>query len=58
MEREVQKFYGTIVRGIPKEKEGLIDPPLESKRSNRLQESQTKYKVLAEADIPFNSTGR
>lgn len=58
MEREVQKFYWTIVRGIPKEKEGLIDHPLESERSKRLQEAQTKYRVLAEVEIPFNSTGR
>lgn len=58
MEREVQKFYWTIVRGIPKEKEGLIDHPLENERSKKLQEALTKYKVLAEAEIPFNSTGR
>ncbi|GMQ27407.1 pseudouridine synthase [Algoriphagus confluentis] len=58
MEREVQKTYLTIVRGIPKENEGLIDHPLESERSKKLQEAQTKYKIIAEAEIPFNSTGR
>ncbi|GMQ23742.1 tRNA pseudouridine(65) synthase TruC [Algoriphagus sp. oki45] len=58
MEREVQKTYLTIVRGIPKEKEGLIDHPLESERSKKLQEAQSKYKVKAKAEIPFNSTGR
>lgn len=58
MEREVQKNYLTIARGIPKEKEGLIDHPLQSERSKKLQEAQTKYRVLAESEIPFNSTGR
>lgn len=58
MEREIKKNYLTIVRGIPSEKEGLIDHPLHSERSNRLQEAQTKYRVLAESEIPYNSTGR
>ncbi|TDQ18944.1 tRNA pseudouridine synthase C [Algoriphagus boseongensis] len=58
MEREVQKNYLTIARGIPKEKEGLIDHPLQSERSKKLQEAQTKYRVLAESEISFNSTGR
>lgn len=58
MDREVRKFYLTIARGIPGEKAGLIDQPLESERSKRLQEAQTKYRVLAESEIPFNSTGR
>ncbi|WP_035468244.1 pseudouridine synthase [Algoriphagus mannitolivorans] len=58
MDREVRKYYLTIVRGIPKEKEALIDHPLESERSKKLQEAQTKYRVLAESEIPFNSTGR
>lgn len=58
MEREIQKHYLTIVRGIPSEKGGLIDHPLHSERSNKLQEAQTRYRVLAESEIPFNSTGR
>ncbi|MBS4069685.1 MAG: pseudouridylate synthase [Algoriphagus sp.] len=58
MEREIKKNYLTIVRGIPSEKKGLIDHPLHSERSNRLQEAQTKYRVLAESEIPYNSTGR
>lgn len=58
MERQIQKQYLTIVRGIPGEKSGLIDHPLHSERSNRLQEAQTRYRVLAESEIPYNSTGR
>lgn len=58
MDREVRKFYLTIVRGIPQEKNALIDQALESERSKKLQEAQTKYRVLAESEIPFNSTGR
>ena len=58
MDREVRKFYLTVARGIPTEKEGLIDQALESERSKKLQEAQTKYRVLAESEIPFNSTGR
>ncbi|OOG72192.1 pseudouridine synthase [Algoriphagus sp. A40] len=58
MERSVEKSYLTIVRGIPAEKENLIDHPLTSERSNKLQEAQTRYRVLAESEIPFNSTGR
>jgi tRNA pseudouridine65 synthase len=58
MEREIEKHYVTIVRGIPAEKEGLIDHPLHSERSNKLQEAQTRYRVLAESEIPYNSTGR
>lgn len=58
MDRRVEKSYLTIVRGIPAEKESLIDHPLTSERSNKLQEAQTRYKVIAESEIPFNSTGR
>jgi tRNA pseudouridine65 synthase len=58
MERTIQKKYLTIVRGIPSEKECLIDHPLRSERSNKLQEAQTHYRVLGETEIPFNSTGR
>ena len=58
MERKIQKTYCCIVRGIPMEKEGLIDHPLTSERSGKLQEAQSKYKVLAETEQPFNSTGR
>jgi len=58
MDREVHKFYLTIARGILQEKTGLINHPLQSERSKKLQEAQTKFKVLAETEIPFNSTGR
>lgn len=58
MERSVQKSYLTIARGIPKEKSGMIDHPLHSERSGKLQEAQTSYTVLAETEIPYNSTGR
>ena len=58
MERQIQKTYRCIVRGIPSEKEGLIDHPLRSERSGKLQEAQSKYKVLAETEQPFKSTGR
>jgi tRNA pseudouridine65 synthase len=58
MERVVEKSYLTIVRGIPADKENLIDHPLASERSGKLQEAQTKYKVIAKSEIPFNSTGR
>ncbi|MDX5340299.1 MAG: pseudouridine synthase [Cyclobacteriaceae bacterium] len=58
MDRKVRKIYLSIARGIPKEKEGLIDHPLLSERSKKLQEAQTRYSVLAESEIPFNSTGR
>jgi 23S rRNA-/tRNA-specific pseudouridylate synthase len=33
MERHIQKTYRCLVRGIPSEKEGLIDHPLRSERS-------------------------
>lgn len=58
MDRSVEKTYLTIVRGIPAEKENLIDHPLTSERSGKLQEAQTRYKVIGESEIPFNSTGR
>jgi tRNA pseudouridine65 synthase len=58
MEREVEKKYLTVVRGIPREKQGLIDHPLQSERSKKLQDAQTRFQVIAESEIPFNSTGR
>lgn len=58
MDRTVEKTYLCIVRGIPEIKEALINHPLTSERSSKLQEAQTSYKVLAESEIPFNSTGR
>jgi tRNA pseudouridine65 synthase len=57
-DRSVQKTYLAIVRGIPAIKSDLIDHPLTSERSNKLQEAQTHYKVLGEAEIPFDTTGR
>jgi tRNA pseudouridine65 synthase len=58
MERSVEKRYLTLVRGIPKDKEALIDHPLTSERSGKLQDAQTRYRVIAETEIPYNSTGR
>jgi|SRR5690606_7686619 len=58
MDRTVEKTYLAIVRGIPAVKEALIDHPLTSERSSKLQEAQTRYKVIAESEIPFDSTGR
>lgn len=58
MDRTVEKSYLTIVRGIPAIRENLIDHPLTSERSNKLQEAQTRYRLLSESEIPFNSTGR
>lgn len=57
-DRSVQKTYLAIVRGIPEVKSAMIDHPLKSERSGRMQESQTSYQVLAEAEIPFDTTGR
>lgn len=57
-DRSVQKTYLAIVRGIPAVKSDLIDYPLKSERSGRMQEAQTSYKVMAESEIPFDTTGR
>ena len=57
-DRSIQKTYLAIVRGIPEVKSAMIDHPLKSERSGRMQESQTHYQVLAEAEIPFDTTGR
>ena len=57
-DRSIQKTYLAIVRGIPAIKSELIDHPLTSERSNKLQEAQTHYNLLAEAEIPFDTTGR
>jgi tRNA pseudouridine65 synthase len=58
MDREVKKVYLCIARGIPLEKSGMIDHPLKSERSGKLQEAQSKFQVIREAEMPFNSTGR
>ena len=57
-DRSVQKTYLAVVRGIPEIKSELIDRPLKSERSGRMQEATTAYQVLAEAEIPFDTTGR
>ncbi|MBB6328137.1 tRNA pseudouridine65 synthase [Algoriphagus iocasae] len=57
-DREMEKIYLTIVRGIPAILQGTIDHPLKSERSGRLQEAKTNYQVLSESEMPFNSTGR
>lgn len=58
MDRAIEKRYLCIVRGIPAQKEDLIDHPLTSERSGKLQEAQSRYKVLAETEQPFDTTGR
>jgi tRNA pseudouridine65 synthase len=58
MERDIHKTYLCVVRGIPAEKEALIDHPLTSERSGKLQEAQSRYTVLAETEQPFDTTGR
>ncbi len=57
-DRSIQKTYLAIVRGIPVIKSALIDHPLKSERSGKLQEAKTSYQVLSEAEIPFDTTGR
>lgn len=58
MDRAIEKRYLCIVRGIPALSERLIDHPLTSERSGKLQEAQSKYRVLMESEQPFDSTGR
>jgi tRNA pseudouridine65 synthase len=58
MDRTVEKTYLAIVRGIPEVKVAMIDYPLTTERSNKKQEARTSYKVIAETEIPFNTTGR
>ena len=58
MDRAIEKRYLCIVRGIPAQHEGLIDHPLTSERSGKLQEAQSKYRVLMETEQAFDSTGR
>ena len=58
MDRTIEKTYLAIVRGIPEIKKALIDYPLTTERSNKKQEARTFYKVIAETEIPFNTTGR
>lgn len=58
MDRAIEKRYLCIVRGIPAQHEGLIDHPLTSERSGKLQEAQSKYRVLMESEQAFDSTGR
>ena len=58
MDRAIEKRYLCIVRGIPAQKEGLIDHPLTSERSGKLQEAQSRYRVLRESEQAFDSTGR
>ena len=52
MNKEVSKTYLAIIRGWPKENEGLIDTPIKNDRGQVL-EALTKYKVLAKIDCPF-----
>lgn len=57
-DRSIQKHYWAIVRGIPQEKKAIIDHELPNIKSGKLQEATTNYQVVAESEIPFNSTGR
>ena len=58
MDRSIEKQYLCIVRGIPVQPEGLIDHPLKSERSGKLQDAQSYYRVVKESEQPFDSTGR
>ncbi len=57
-ERQVRKHYLALVRGIPAQRTALIDHPLKSERSGKLQEAKTEYRVLETTEIPFDTTGR
>jgi len=58
MDRSVEKTYLAIVRGILAVQSDLIDYPLTTERSNKKQEARTAYTVIAECEIPFDTTGR
>lgn len=55
-DREIEKHYRALVEGIPKEKEGRIDKPIDRSRKDRKKmsvdpegrEAVTEWKVLAE----------
>ncbi|MEN2283021.1 pseudouridine synthase [Algoriphagus sp. SE2] len=57
-DRSIEKTYLAIVRGIPSIKSDIIDYPLKSERSGKMQEAQTSYQVLLEAELPYDTTGR
>ncbi|MHA7128583.1 pseudouridine synthase [Algoriphagus namhaensis] len=56
--RTAAKTYLAVCRGIPKEKSGIIDHPLTSEYSNQKQEAISRYRVISDSEIPFDSTGR
>ncbi|WP_297334983.1 pseudouridine synthase [Algoriphagus sp.] len=56
--REVSKKYLALVRGFFLENEGRVNHPLENERSKKLQEAITHFRVLAEKEIPYDTTGR
>ena len=49
----VTKTYEAIVRGWPKESEGLREEALDSPDNGALQEARTRWKVLESLEIPW-----
>ncbi|MCM8529076.1 MAG: pseudouridine synthase [Lentisphaeraceae bacterium] len=52
MNKEVTKTYLAIIRGWPKEDEGVIDSPIKNDKGQSL-EALTRYNALAKIDLPF-----
>ena len=50
MKHEVQKSYLAIIRGWPREEEGIIDSPITTERGEN-QSAETHYKVLKKIDL-------
>ncbi len=57
-DKKVDKKYLAICRGIPKNSSGVIDYALSSEYSDSKQEAVSEYKLLAETELPFDTTGR
>ncbi|MBC7419536.1 MAG: tRNA pseudouridine(65) synthase TruC [Bdellovibrio sp.] len=53
---EVDKTYHAVVRGWMKEKEGVIQLPLELDSTGELVECETYYKSLGQIELPFSVT--
>ena len=58
IQKDIKKYYLTVVRGYTKEKEGIIDHPLKKKLKKELQDAQTEYLSLGQVEIPFQSSPR
>ena len=52
MNHEVEKSYLAIIRGWPKEDQGIIDSPISTERGQN-QSAETHYEVLQKIDIPI-----